>query len=609
MGFIRPTQAATIGSHKITARYSKAYVHKDHDTDFIWKNKGEWRFGLRSEVQGYVEVPKIQFDYYIVDNGQTVNFPDIDLSWTFSGTTWFKLRAQEYDAIIDVDGGILPPTWVDYTSEKQIDVDFTWAVNEWHQGDTKQGDVTHYLSYYIENLAPTANPIDDQFVPVGVPVSFSGSSSDPEGDSLSYEWDFGDNETSTEQNPAHTYADDGNYTVSFRVKDYFGEYSDYKYANVTVTHVIIDQTSVSDDRCDVGSAQTVSFHAKWAHNNSDIVGGSIYVNETEYVTDGTGWISLNPVYDTVGKRMWNVTGVNCTDITVYEKAVSDPYIIWDKVDVTINVADDRINVGDTATLSWTGTYEYDDSTFDGSITYNDTLMKTIVGKYGYKVASITDPAYGLTKFTTNEVDVIFDKATITLSAVKDTIEVGSTASVTQTAVYQYDGTDFDGTITLNDTLTKSTVETYYYTTQSISGDTHGITEFESNTVAVTFVDTTAPVANASQDQTVTVDTSASFDASGSTDNVAIVSYEWDFGDETTGTGKTTTHTYTEPGVYNVTLTVKDAEGNSNTDYITVTVEATPTVFPWWILGVVGTVIAAAVVVTLLLWRRKASKGP
>lgn len=595
-GFTKPAQAQ-VGSHQITATYYKAYVHDDHD-GFL-AGAGEWRFGLKSSVQGYTWTGEIS-----VDGARMVDFSDRSRSWFISGSTWFRCRAEEYDGILWLDV-------LDYYSWVQVPVSFPGSsVNTWHYGSYKAGDVTHYYRYYIQNLAPTADPIDDQFVSVGVPVSFSGSGSDPEGDSLSYEWDFGDNETSTEQTPTHTYADDGTYTVSFRVKDYFGEYSGYKYANVTVTHVIIDQTFVSDDRCDVGSTQTVSLHAKWAHNYSDIVGGSIYVNDTEYVTDGTGWISLNPVYGTVGKRTWNVTAVNCTDITVYEKAVSDPYIIWDKVDVTINIADDRINVGNTATLSWTGTYEYDGSIFDGSIIYNDILTKNIVGKYGYKVALITDPVYGLAKFTTNEVYVIFDKVTVTLSAVDGTIEVGSTATVTQTAVYQYDGTDFDGTITLNDTLTKSTVGTYYYTTQSISGDTHGITEFESNTIPITFVDTTTPVAHAGPDQTVDEDTSVSFDASGSTDNVAIVSYEWDFGDGTTGTGKTTTHNYTEPGVYNVTLTVKDAAGNSDTDSITVTVEAVPTVFPWWVLGVVGVVIVVGIVgTTLLLRRRKTSKGP
>jgi len=53
-----------------------------------------------------------------------------------------------------------------------------------------------------------------------------------------------------------------------------------------------------------------------------------------------------------------------------------------------------------------------------------------------------------------------------------------------------------------------------------------------------------------------------FDASDSTG--AIVAYEWDFGDGTTGTGVTTEHTYTEVGQYEVRLTVRDGEGREDT---------------------------------------------
>ncbi|MFJ4275373.1 S8 family serine peptidase [Streptomyces coelicoflavus] len=59
--------------------------------------------------------------------------------------------------------------------------------------------------------------------------------------------------------------------------------------------------------------------------------------------------------------------------------------------------------------------------------------------------------------------------------------------------------------------------------------------------------------------------SCAFDASGSTDpDGDIASYAWDFGDGKTGTGATPSHTYAAAGTYDVTLTVTDGAGNSDT---------------------------------------------
>jgi PKD repeat protein len=48
-------------------------------------------------------------------------------------------------------------------------------------------------------------------------------------------WDFGDNETSTEQSPSHTYTAAGNYTVNLTVTNAAGSNSTIKADYITVT--------------------------------------------------------------------------------------------------------------------------------------------------------------------------------------------------------------------------------------------------------------------------------------------------------------------------------------------------------------------------------------
>ncbi len=50
-------------------------------------------------------------------------------------------------------------------------------------------------------------------------------------------------------------------------------------------------------------------------------------------------------------------------------------------------------------------------------------------------------------------------------------------------------------------------------------------------------------------------------------------YAWDFGDDTTGTGATPAHVYDESGTYDVTLTVTDNKGGTDTVTHPVTITA------------------------------------
>lgn len=77
-------------------------------------------------------------------------------------------------------------------------------------------------------------------------------------------------------------------------------------------------------------------------------------------------------------------------------------------------------------------------------------------------------------------------------------------------------------------------------------------------------------------QTVTF-TGAATDSGGS-----IVSYAWNFGDSSTGSGSSPTHSYAANGSYTVTLTVTDNDGATTSQTLSVTVATTPT---WTVQGV------------------------
>lgn len=88
---------------------------------------------------------------------------------------------------------------------------------------------------FIEEL-PEANSIEDETPPTAgftfingqliedfTQVSFANQSSD----ATTYNWDFGDGDTSTEIDPQHTYAGEGSYTVTLVASDALGQTSTF----------------------------------------------------------------------------------------------------------------------------------------------------------------------------------------------------------------------------------------------------------------------------------------------------------------------------------------------------------------------------------------------
>lgn len=124
-----------------------------------------------------------------------------------------------------------------------------------------------------------------------------------------------------------------------------------------------------------------------------------------------------------------------------------------------------------------------------------------------------------------------------------------------------------------------------------------------NNIWIGTSDDVPPVADAGPDQTVELGERVALDASGSRDNVGISSFQWDFGDGTTGVGIETTHTYGDAGTYDVTLTVEDAKGNSAKDTVAITVKDSSS--PQLPTSFIIVIVFAALMFTLwILLRRR-----
>jgi len=90
----------------------------------------------------------------------------------------------------------------------------------------------------------------------------------------------------------------------------------------------------------------------------------------------------------------------------------------------------------------------------------------------------------------------------------------------------------------------------------------------------------------------------------------IISYSWDFGDGTTGTGKNPSHVYTKPGVYSVILTVLDNTGETNLKMFLITIGAGADTtaqsheFPFSYLGIALILVVCLGIGLFIYFRKK-----
>lgn len=159
------------------------------------------------------------------NNGSTNQAPSVD--FTFSPAAPSTADTVTFtDASTDADGSVIGWDWdfgdgtsaTGSTATHRFSDDGSYTVTLWatdDEGATRSLQKTVQVS----NQAPTAKVGLPTSAGPGSSVTFQDESTDADGSVTTWLWDFGDGTTANTQNPAHTYADAGTYTVGLTVTD------------------------------------------------------------------------------------------------------------------------------------------------------------------------------------------------------------------------------------------------------------------------------------------------------------------------------------------------------------------------------------------------------
>ncbi len=414
-------------------------------------------------------------------------------------------------------------------------------------------------------------------------INFDASgSSDGDGSIAAYAWDFGDGSTASGVRVAHAYSATGSFNVTLIVTDDKG---DTTTAMTTVTIGAGNQAPVAEAMGPYAGlvGQSVSFDA----SGSSDADGQIVSYDWSF-GDGASGTGVKPTHSYAAKGTYNVTltvtdDKNAVDSDVASVSIEQPNQapIADPSGPYIGTAGDALSFdgsgssdadGSISSYVWdfgdnsTGTGANPSHTYDRSGSYNVTLRVTDNGGLsgtGITTATIGDIANEPPVANAGGPYMGTANMAISFNANASNDPDGTIASY----VWDFgDGSSGTGVAVSHAYAAEGT----YNVTLKVT-DNDGIMDSATVTVVIG-TGNISPTADASGPYSAIANTSVSFDGSGSTDpDGSIVAYDWDFGDNTTGTGVRPTHTYTQAGTYNVTLTVYDDSGAMDADVTTVQV--------------------------------------
>jgi hypothetical protein len=250
-------------------------------------------------------------------------------------------------------------------------------------------------------------------------------------------------------------------------------------------------TNSTDNHDNINDGVLINVWLQYDFDDTNVTDGTVLINSETYTYLSNGNFTAEFSNATASSATWNtvvITG-NAHGIMGVNQNSKSQNFKWDSLIIGLtDPTDQRQNLNANATgIAQTAIYALGGS-YDGTLELNNTDYNgdgTAV-RWGYEVDTANgDDTYGITAISDNSdtTYMIWDSLTITADDPDDQridINVNMTA-MGFTAVYDYDGNTYDGTLTLNDTTYDyGVVGIYYYTISSVSGDTYDITTISSN---------------------------------------------------------------------------------------------------------------------------------
>jgi PKD repeat protein len=404
---------------------------------------------------------------------------------------------------------------------------------------------------------------------------------------VSYSWFFGDGSIATGMTANHTYASGGSYTIVLRVTDEDGM-SGSLSQQVTVelpppptasfVYAVSGLTVNVDASISTGNG-IVSYVWDWGDGTS---GSGMTASHTyataKSVSTSQGWISSAKDAPAPPRPVWGITyapdsvtplggcEVTVTNMRTGESIATASYLDSGVYSIDMSqfqlgwIFGDMLNVTATkgAFTGWT-----EAPVTDNELEYDQIDVVLLAGE-GQPIEvtitlTITD-SFGRTGNVSKRILLCVPSSPVArLSVTLENLNV----TVDGSGSFDPDGTiesyvwDFgDGTGATGLTAAHSYALSGTYTITLVVIDNDGLTgvdlfEIEGPPIP--------PVARftLSGSMSIAVDESGSYDPDGT-----IVSYAWDFGDGSTATGMTASHTYINIGIFRITLTVTDNDGVS-----------------------------------------------